>query len=213
MTANKTRASKTMRSRTRAQSRNMRSTRGYYPSRYQYSRNRHYASYDNYGWGYGYMPGRTYHRGWGNYGYGYTRGGLGVVDYMVLYSIFGHSNTSSGDTVVNNTYVINGEESEVTAVPEGSHLAGFGDKKTLTVPSEDGDEVIEIPAGSTYTQTDNGLLITTPDGVSVLVPNGDDAYKAEDGYEVPEEAAEPMVYDELKEASAAEADEPWYKVW
>ena len=213
VTANKTRARKTMYSRTRAQSRSMRSSRSYWRSDRQFYRNQRWGSYNGYGWGYGYRPGWTYHSGWGGYGYGYTRGGLSVVDYMILSSIFGRSNTSNGDTVVNNTYVINGEESEVTAVPEGSRLTGFGNKKSLVVPAADGDEVIEIPEGSTYTQTDNGLLITTPDGVAVLVPESADAYKAEDGYEVPEEAAAPMEYDELKEASAKEKDEPWYKVW
>ncbi len=80
----------------------MRASVGYYPGgRYGYHRNRYYAGYHS-TWGYGYYPGRTYHRGWGLYGYGYTRGGLGVVDAMILYSIFGHSNTSSGQTVVNN---------------------------------------------------------------------------------------------------------------
>lgn len=198
LTANKTRAKKTMYSRTRAQSRSMRSSRSYYRSERQYYRNARWASYNGYGWGYGYRPGWTYHAGWGGYGYGYTRGGLSVVDYMILSSIFGRSNTSNGDTVVNNTYVINGEESEVTAVPEGSRLTGFGNKKSLVVPVEEGDEVIEIPFGSTYTQTDEGMLITTPDGVAVLVPSSAEAYKAEDGYEVPEEASAPMEYDTLQ---------------
>lgn len=198
LTSNRARAKKTMYSRTRAQSRSMRASRSYWRSDRQYYRNRHWASYNDYGWGYGYRPGWTYHNGWGPYGYGYTRGGLSVVDYMIIYSIFGHNETSNGDTVINNTYIINGEESEVTAVPEGSRLTGFGSKKSLVIPGEDGNEVIEIPTGSTYTQTDEGLLITTPDGVAVLVPKSDTAYSAEEGYEIPEEASAPMEYDELQ---------------
>ena len=189
-----------MRSRSRAQSRRLRASRSYYPSRRQYYRNRYWASYNVYGWGYGYRPGWTYHRGWGTYGYGYTRGGLGIVDYMILYSIFGHSNTSRGQTVVNNnTYIINGEKTEVTAVPEGSRLIGFGNKKKLIIPAKDGNEIIEIPAGSTFTKTENGMLITTPDGVAVLVPTSTDAYKAADDYKVPAEATEAMVYENLNE--------------
>jgi DNA-binding protein HU-beta len=189
-----------MRSRSRLQSRRMRANVGYYPGgSYGYNRNRYYAGYRS-TWGYGYRPGYTYHRGWGLYGYGYTRGGIGIIDAMLLYSIFGHSNTSRGDTVVNNntTYVINGAETDVTSVPEGSRLTGFGSKKKLIVPGKDGNEVIEIPAGSTFTKTDNGMLVTTPDGVAVLVPTSADAYKAEDGYKVPPEAAEAMVYEDLK---------------
>jgi len=196
--ANKKRSNKTLYSRTRAQSRSMRSSRSYWRNDRQYYRNARWSSYDDYGWGYGYRPGWTYHAGWGGYGYGYTRGGLSVVDYMILSSIFGRSNTSNGDTVINNTYVINGEESEVTAVPEGSRLTGFGNKKSLIIPSAEGNEVIEIPVGSTYAQLDEGMLITTPDGVAVLVPSSTESYKAEKDYKIPEEASEPMVYDKLQ---------------
>ena len=194
--------------RTTAENRRLRSERNYWRSRSQYNRNMRYSSYNHYGWGYGYYPGYTYHYGWGGYGYGYTRGGLSVIDYMILYSIFGHNTTSSGTTVVNNTYIINGEESEVTAVPQGSHVTGFGDKRTLVVASEDGsEEKIEIPAGSIFTDTNDGMLITTPDGVAVLVPTGGEAYKAEDSYQVPEEAQAPIEYGEFGNESD---DWHWY---
>ena len=207
LTTQRTRSS-AMSSRTRSENRRLRSERNYWRSEAQYQRNRRYSSYDYYGWGYGYRPGYTYHSGWGGYGYGYTRGGLSVVDYMIIYSIFGHSTTSHGDTVVNNTYIINGEESEVTAVPEGSHVTGFGDKRTLVVVSEDGDETIEIPAGSTFTDTDNGMLITTPDGIAVLVPTGEESYQADENYQVPEEAQAPIEYGEF--GNEAEDDWSWY---
>lgn len=203
--------SNTMSRRTTVENRRLRSERNYWRSRTQYNRNRYYSSYNYYGWGYGYYPGYTYHYGWGGYGYGYTRGGLSVVDYMILYSIFGHNTTSGGDTVVNNTYIINGEESEVAAVPQGSHVTGFGDKRTLVVVSEDGsEEKIEIPAGSTFTDTDDGMLITTPDGVAVLVPTGDGAYKADDSYQVPEEAQVPIEYSEF---GGEDDDWSWYNPW
>ena len=77
----------------------------------------------------------------------------------------------------------------------------------MVVASDDGDEVIEIPAGSTFTDTDDGMLITTPDGVAVLVPAGEGAYNAEDGYQVPEEAQAPIEYGEFENE---EDTSSWY---
>ena len=174
----------------RAQTRKARQEKNYWRNEASYQRNRRYSSYQS-SWGYGYAPGYTYHRGWGTYGYGYTRGGLGVVDYMILYSIFGHSKTSQGATVTNNTYVIDGQKAEVTAVPSGSKIEG----QFVLVKNKDGTEKIAIPEGSTITKIKSGTLITTKDGTGVLVPFGDDAYKAEEGYEVPEDAKQPIKYD------------------
>ena len=126
---------------------------------------------------------------------------------MVLYALFGHNHTSTGQTViVNNNVTI--DDSQVTAVPEGSHISGFGDQRTIIVPTQNGDQIVPIPVNSTFTQTDDGTLITTPTGVGVLVPNGEDAYKAPVGYDVPPEAAKPMEYDDLQDDSAWYAN-PW----
>jgi len=115
---------------------------------------------------------------------------------MVLYSLFGHQYTSTGQpVVVNNTTVIN--NNETTVVPDGSRISGFGDKKSVVVPTANGNQVVAIPPGSTFTQTDEGMLITTPDGTTVLVPSSSDTYKADSGYQVPPEAQQPMQYDPI----------------
>ena len=149
-----------------------------------------------YGWGYGYYPGVTYHRGWGMYGYGYTRGGLNIVDAMIIYAIFNRTQTSGGTTVINNYTTTEGYNPEdVMAVPQGTVIVGTAPNQFLSIPDgQGGKEEAPIPAGSTFTQIDGGMMIQTPDGQAVLIPNGTDAYKADAGYDVPISAQAPQEY-------------------
>lgn len=202
-----------MRSRSRSQVRSMRSERNYWRGRAQYNRNYRYRSYNSYGWGYGYYPGHTYHRGWGMYGYGYTRGGLNIVDAMILYSIFGNERTSGGTTVVNNYYVDGNEDStEVVSVPQGSYLEGVAPNQILIIKSSDGEvERVSVPAGSTVQVIATGTLIQTPDGTGVLIPTSADEYNAESGYQVPDNASQPQEYGKF--GAEAEQETSWYCLW
>lgn len=197
MSSQRTR-SRAMRTRSRADTRRMRSGRGYWRSPYQYRRNYYWRGRNPYGWGYGYYPGVTYHRGWGMYGYGYTRGGLNIVDAMIIYSIFGHSQTSNNTTVINNYTTTEGYKAEdVVAVPQGTQIMGTAPDQFLNIPDGEGNtEEAPIPAGSTFTKIEGGMMIQTPDGQAVLIPEGPNAYKADAGYEVPESAQKPQEYDE-----------------
>ena len=178
----------------RSHMRSMRSDRNYWRSRSLYDRNVYYGSRRYGGWGYGYHPGLTYHRGWGTYGYGYTRGGFSIVDVMIINSLFGHSQTSRGDTVVNN-YYIDGEKSDVVVVPKGSYIDEVDGQQVIMMPDgKGGSESSVIPEGSTITDTKKGTLVQTPDGQGVLIPEDDDAYKAEKGYKVPETAQQAQTY-------------------
>lgn len=159
-----------------------------------YNRNMYWASRRYGGWGYGYYPGRTFHRGWGVYGYGYTRGGFSIVDVMIINSLFGHSQTSRGQTVVNN-YYIDGKKTDVVVVPKGSYIDEVKGEKVIMMPDgKGGSESSVIPEGSTITETKKGTLIQTPDGQGVLIPTDEKSYKAEAGYKVPETAQKPQEY-------------------
>lgn len=184
----------------------MRSERNYWRSRAQYDRNRYWGSRNVYGWGYGYYPGLTYHRGWGYYGYGYIRGGLNIVDAMIIYSIFGHTRTSNNTTVINNYQPPaqgTGDDANVMAVPQGTTIIGFAPDQKLRIPDgQGGFEEAAIPVGSTIQTASNGTLIQTPDGQAVLVPSSADAYKAEDGYQVPQSAQAAQEYAEFQSADS-----------
>lgn len=202
-----------MRSRSRSQVRSMRSERNYWRGRAQYNRNYRYRSYNSYGWGYGYYPGYTYHRGWGMYGYGYTRSGLNIVDIMILNSLFGQDHTSSGTTVVNNYYIDGNEDpADVVAVPQGSYLEGVAPNQILIIKSSDGEvERVSVPAGSTVQVIATGTLIQTPDGTGVLIPTSADEYNAEAGYQVPDNASQPQEYGKF--GAEAEQETSWYCLW
>jgi len=213
LTAQNTRNTR-MRSQSRTQVRAMRSERNYWRSRAQYDRNLRYAGYNSYGWGYGYYPGHTYQRGWGLYGYGYTRSGLNIVDIMILNSLFGQDRTSSGTTVVNNYYVDGNEDpTDVVAVPQGSYLEGVAPNQILIIKSSDDDiEQVPVPAGSTIQVIATGTLIQTPDGTGVLIPTNADEYNAESGYQVPDNAAQPQEYQEFV-ADASGGDSNNWVMW
>lgn len=202
-----------MRSRSSAQVRSMRSEGNYWRSQAQYNRNYRHRSHNYYGWGYGYYPGYTYHRGWGMYGYGYTRSGLNIVDMMILYSLFGQDRTSSGTTVVNNYYIDGNEDpADVVAVPQGSYLEGVAPNQILIIKSSDGDvERVPVPVGSTIQMIATGTLIQTPDGTGVLIPTGANEYNAESGYQVPDNAAQPQEYDKF--GAEAEDETSWWCLW
>ena len=213
LTAQNTRNTR-LRSQSRTQVRSMRSERNYWRGRAQYDRNYRYRSYNTYGWGYGYYPGYTYHRGWGMYGYGYTRSGLNIVDIMILNSLFGHSQTSSGTTVVNNYYVDGNEDpADVVAVPQGSYLEGVAPNQILIIKSSDGDiERVPVPVGSTIQVIATGTLIQTPDGTGVLIPTSADEYNAESGYQVPDNASQPQEYQEFA-GDASGGDSSNWVMW
>ena len=202
-----------MRSRSSAQVRSMRSEGNYWRSQAQYNRNYRHRSHNYYGWGYGYYPGYTYHRGWGMYGYGYTRSGLNIVDMMILYSLFGQDRTSSGTTVVNNYYIDGNEDpADVVAVPQGSYLEGVAPNQILIIKSSDGDvERVPVPVGSTIQMIATGTLIQTPDGTGVLIPTGANEYNAESGYQVPDNAVQPQEYDKF--GAEAEDETSWWCLW
>lgn len=208
LSAQTTRSSR-LRTTSRSDMRSMRSSRGYWRSERQYRSNYYWRSRNMYGWGYGYYPGQTYHRGWGVYGYGYTRGGLNIVDMMIISAMFNRTQTSGGTTVINNYAETEGFNPEdVVAVPQGTQIFGTSPNQYLSIPDgQGGSEDTPIPAGSTFTQINGGMMIQTPDGQAVLIPNGSDAYKADAGYQVPISAQQEQEYAPLEEETS------WYCLW
>ena len=208
LSAQTTRSSR-LRIASRTDVRRMRSSRGYWRSERQWRSNYYWRERDMYGWGYGYNPGVTYHRGWGMYGYGYTRSGLNIVDMMIINAMFNRTQTSGGTTVINNYAETEGFNPEdVVAVPQGTQIFGTAPSQYLSIPDgQGGTEDTPIPAGSTFTQIDGGMMIQTPDGQAVLIPSGTDSYKAEAGYQVPISAQSKQEYAPLEEETH------WYCLW
>lgn len=200
LSANSTRMAKT-RNMSRDDLRRARSDRNYWRSQAQYERNLRYRSYNNFGWGYGFYPGLTFHRGWGPFGYGYTRSGIGVVDGLIIASLLGHSNI--GNRPVTNNYYVDGDFPEVVSVPVGTTLRTVGKQHYLMVPNGSGTpDEIAIPLGSNMYPTDEGTLIQTPYGASIFMPRTKDAYKPGSDYVVPVYAQEEQEYAEYDEGGS-----------
>ena len=197
LSSQRTRTSR-LRSTSRSDMRNMRSNRGYWRSERMYRTNVYWCGRNMYGWGYGYYPGVTYHRGWGRFGYGYTRGGLNIVDAMIIAAVFNQTQTSRGTTVINNYTTTEGyDPAEVLSVPKGTTIIGIAPNQMLHIPDgQGGFDDSPIPVGSTIQTASNGTLIQTPDGQAVLIPSGANAYKAETGYQVPASAEQAQDYGE-----------------
>jgi hypothetical protein len=192
--SNNARMAKT-RSMKRNDVRRLRNERNYWRSRAQYERNYRYRSYNDYGWGYGFYPGQTFHRGWGPFGYGYTRGGVGVADGIIIASLLGHSNI--GDRPIPNDYYVDGDFPDVVSVPLGTTFRTIGKQHYLVIPDGMGSfDNVAIPLGSNMYPTDEGTLIQTPYGASIFMPRTKDAYRPNNDYVVPVYAQQEQVYDE-----------------